>query len=151
MKLPTVEDFVCTAKPEDDLDGFCAWKNFGGLTVEEAYEKFCQCSETYQEDFMFMGDAAFVFYFPVIDRYIREEESGYEFDCETHILGQCIDAHVSGKNPLVRPLYDHIVKLCYFVLQGLKGVNTDERRDYSPRELQTVWEALAEKTLNLIQ
>jgi hypothetical protein len=150
MTVPTVKDFTCTPKPEDDLDGFCAWQNFGGLTVDEAYQKFCDKSETYQEDFMFMGDAAFVFYFPVVDRYIREKEPDYEFDCETHILGHCIGAHVSEKHSSVRPLYDQIVKLCYFVLQGLKNVTPDAKRGYSPQEIKGVWTELVEKTLSLM-
>jgi hypothetical protein len=158
MKVPTVEDFTCTPKPEDDWDGFCAWKNFGGLTVDEAYQKFCQAPEHYQEDFMFMGDAAFTFYFPVIDRYIKEKEpeyqmdgKEYQFDGETHILAHCIGMHVSENRPSVRPLYDQLVKLCHFVLLGLENATNDQRRSWSPKEIKDVWAELLEKTLILMQ
>jgi len=56
MKSPTVEDFVCKPIPEQDLDGFHAWKQFGGLNLQKAYEKFCEHPLCCQEDFMFMGD-----------------------------------------------------------------------------------------------
>lgn len=150
MTIPKVEDFVCTPKPEDDLDGFSAWRNFGGMTVDEAYRKFCENSLCYQEDFMWMGDAAFVFYFPVLDRYIREKEPEDKFDCVTHILGHCIGMHISEKHPLVRPIYDQIVKLCDYVLTGLKNVADDDNRSHSVKEIQTVWEALLHETRNLI-
>jgi hypothetical protein len=157
MKVPTVEDFTWTPKPEDDLEGFWAWRNFGGLIVDEAYQKFCQFPESYQEDFMFMGDAAFTFYFPVVDRYIREKEPEYQdgkeypFDGETHILAHCIGMHVSEKRPSVRPLYDQIVELCHFVLQSLENVTDDQRRSWSPEEIKRVWTELLDKTLFLMQ
>ena len=97
MKLPTVEDFTVTEKPEDDLDGFSAWKTFGGLSVDEAYEAFCECSEARQEDFMWMADRAFAFYFPVIERFIRNEEPTVEFDGETYVLAHCIGSHLPSK------------------------------------------------------
>ena len=99
---------------------------------------------------MFMGDAAFVFYFPVLDRYIREEESQYQFDEVPHILGHCIGAHVSKEEILVRPLYDQIVMLCNFVLQHVKNVANDNNRSYSPQELESAWKELVEKTQALM-
>jgi hypothetical protein len=148
--LPKVEDFVCVDPPEDDLDGFRAWQIFGGLTVDEAYQKFCECPEIYQEDFMFMADAAFAFYFPVVDRYIREKEPGYSFDEETHMLGYCIELHVGEDCPHTLPLLDRIVKLCCFVLQGLKNVTDDGQRMYPLKETEERWEELLQKTQSLM-
>ena len=54
------------------LDGQTAWRNFGELTIEGAFELFCTSPIIYVEDFMFMGPRAFTHYFPVIDRYVRE-------------------------------------------------------------------------------
>ena len=71
-----------------DLDAQYAWKNFGGLTLKQAYDLFLTNPIHYQEDFMFMGGAAFDYYFPVIDRYIREVTGDEEGDdCEVAILG----------------------------------------------------------------
>jgi hypothetical protein len=58
-KLPTETDFD---PYQGDLDAQCAWKNFGGLTLGEAFVKFEESPETYQEDFMFMGGKAFARY-----------------------------------------------------------------------------------------
>lgn len=37
------------------LDAQSAWRNFGGLTLEQGHVRFCSAPEVYQEDFMFMG------------------------------------------------------------------------------------------------
>ena len=163
MTLPRVEDFTCTPNPKDDLDGYYAWQNFGGLTVAEAYTKFCESPHIYQEDFMFMGDAAFVFYFPVIDQYLREVEPTYKddplyendkqypFDGETHILAHGIAEHISEKSPSVRPLYDQIIDLSHFILHGLENTPDDPDRAWSLGEIKTVWTDLLEKTVSLQQ
>lgn len=73
------------------LDAQSAWRNFGGLNLIDAYEKFTSAPEVYQEDFMFMGSKAFEYYFPVIDRYLREIESEDDWDdCSAAILGSVI-------------------------------------------------------------
>ena len=61
-RLPTKADFV--SHPED-LDQICAWEHFGGLTLDQAKTRFAENALYYQEDFMFMGTKAFLFYFPV--------------------------------------------------------------------------------------
>ena len=159
VKLPTIEDFTYTPNGVHDLDGFHAWKEFGGLTIDDAYKKFCQVPDNYQEDFMFMGDAAFIFYFPVIDKYIREEEAEYAnifdgkkcpFDGETHILAHCIGIHVSDLNPAVRPLYERIVNLCQFVLEGLKVATIHKHRCWQLEDIRIVWTELLEKATALM-
>lgn len=64
--LPSQSDFDPVGC---DLDAQSAWQTFGGLGLAEAYAKFLQVPESYQEDFMFMGSRAFAYYFPVVDRY----------------------------------------------------------------------------------
>jgi hypothetical protein len=74
--LPTKKDF----DPYDgNLDAASAWREFGGLTLDQAYKRFLSNSLSYQEDFMFMGPAAFSFYFPVIERHLYE----FKTDCES--------------------------------------------------------------------
>ena len=148
MTLPTIEDF--TSDPENDLDGAYAWRLFGGLSVDEAYDKFSERPDLRQEDFMFMGDAAFVFYFSVIDRHIRENEPKEEFDAEAHILALAITAHVSRKHVLVRPIYGQIIDLCHFVLSALKNIKSDEDRSYSVEEVELAWTELLKKTSALM-
>ncbi len=83
------------------LDAQCAWKNFGGLSVTEAFTKFCDRPEIYQEDFMFMGGAAFSYYFPVIERYVREShahaDNGYDVEA-MWILAHCIKQQFDYRN-----------------------------------------------------
>jgi len=87
--LPSERDFDPHA---GDLDAQCAWKNFGGLSIKQAYKLFITRPEVYQEDFMFMGIRAFTYYFPVIDYYLRVTERDPEDfgDCEASILGSCV-------------------------------------------------------------
>ena len=49
-RLPSKEDFV----PYGTLDELRAWENFGGLSLDEAYDKLCENPLYYQEDFMWM-------------------------------------------------------------------------------------------------
>ena len=81
--LPTKKDF----DPWGCLDGQHAWKQFGGLTLDEAYKKFCKKPDFYQEDFMFMGTKAFLYYIPVLKKYVQELDPKSEGDdCSLHIL-----------------------------------------------------------------
>ena len=96
MKLPTLADFTPVQPPRDDLDGYAAWQHFGGRTAKEAYRKFCTNPNGYQEDFMFMGDRAFTYDLPVLERYLREEEPAAGFDDIARILAKCIVPHVGN-------------------------------------------------------
>jgi len=142
MSVPTVEDFTVTEKPEEDLDGFSAWKNFGGRSLDEAYATFCLCPAARQEDFMWMGDRAFVFYFPVIDRYLREEERKCEFDGETYILAHCIGMHLPLGAPEVRAVESRLLRLCDFVLDGVQGLQERGGRSRSVHEVTSAWRDL---------
>lgn len=53
------------------LDEGEAWRNFGGLSLEEAYQVFADNVVSRMEDFVWMGYEAFRYYFPVLDRYLR--------------------------------------------------------------------------------
>ncbi len=120
MKIPEIKDFTEVIPPENDLDGFHAWQEFGGLNLAEAYTKFCSHPESYQEDFMFMGARAFLFYFPVIDRYIREIEGPDNgFDGEAWILACGIRNQFEQDARLLAPIRDRAEQLCDFVLHGL--------------------------------
>ena len=91
--MPTHEDFVgpsCSV-----LDAQYAWKQFGGLSLDQAYERFCDRPDIHQEDFMFMGAPAFVYYFPVIERYLYTVHNEDEFhDVQAWILGRAITLRI---------------------------------------------------------
>lgn len=104
ISLPTEKDF----DPWNGcLDAQHAWKQFGGLELEQAYEKFCENPLNYQEDFMFMGPKAFKFYFPVVVCYLQAcpfpEEYG---DSQAWILGKAMKTQLERRkdDDLLRPI-----------------------------------------------
>ncbi|MBL4884023.1 MAG: hypothetical protein JKY95_05750 [Planctomycetaceae bacterium] len=86
------------------LDGQCAWRNFGGLSISQAYELFLTNPVYYEEAFMFMDTRAFEYYLPVIDRYLREVSSD-EADPELS-PSAIIDLRESMKELLNDPQFD---------------------------------------------
>ena len=126
------------------LDGQSAWRNFGGLTLEEAYAKFCEAPDRLQEDFKFMGCRAFHFYFPVIDEYLRTATSTGEWDdCQAKILAECIALQFDWRGTTISPeLRDRISQLCAFARTHL------DRYAQSPedrKEIERVWVELEGK------
>lgn len=78
--LPSESDFI-THPETPNLDQVRAWRNFGGLTLEEAKAQFAENPIYYQEDFMWMGTNAFAFYFPVVDWWLQsvpEEDEPFD-------------------------------------------------------------------------
>jgi hypothetical protein len=130
-RLPTEHDF----NPwNDPTDAHAAWHDFGGLTLDEAYAKFCDNSLYYQEDFMFMGGKAFAYYFPVIEKYLRHvpdvSPCGAD-DREAWILAKCIENQFRGDNaPHVQHLKERVLDLANFVREHLHrfGEDGDERQ-----------------------
>jgi len=128
--LPTEVDFDPYG---GDLDAQYAWKNFGGLTLNEATSKFQERPEIYQEDFMFMGGKAFAFYFPVIENYLRgvEGENDDGDDHEAWILARAIQHQFHAKTASqVLRLAPRVVALSQYVRQNIAryGYDDDEQR-----------------------
>ena len=124
-RLPTRADFV--AHPED-LDQNCAWEHFGGLTLDEAKTRFAENALYYQEDFMFMGTNAFLYYFPVLDDYLRsapDEEN--DDDWESWIIAQCIRAQFEPDTiDRLRFIAPSIVELAGFVRDNIHRFGGDD-------------------------
>ena len=139
MKIPEIKDFTEVIPPEDALDGFHAWKEFGGLDLAEAYTKFCSHPGYYQEDLMFMGARAFLFYFPVIDRYIREIECpANRFDDEAWILACGLRIQFEKDARTLAPIRDRAEQLCDFVSHGLSQL--PEGATFRPiQEITDAW------------
>ena len=125
------------------MDEHWAWRNFGGLTLKDACEKFETAPEIYQEDFMFMGTKAFVFYFPVIDRFLRKmvalNKTG-QVDCQSWILPQCINTQFqcprSKQLVLLKP---SVLSLCEFMLDNIDKFKDDWNK---PEEIELNWRNL---------
>lgn len=122
--IPTKKDFDPF---NGDLDAMCAWEHFGGLTRLQAFNKFCEYPDYYQEDFMFMGEVAFVFYFPIIERYILESHIDNDDDSEVDaiwILAHCIKNQFEYSDT-VRHLRQRCLDLTNHVRSNLPRYCTD--------------------------
>lgn len=142
--LPSRQDFDPYG---GDLDAKAAWRNFRGLSLDEAYEKFLSAPEIHQEDFMFMGARAFAYYFPVIDRYLRTVTLGPNDlgDCEAGILGSAVAAQFGWKGAVIHPdLRAEIESLRAFVVENVaRYAATEQERRHILREWERVAAALA--------
>jgi len=124
-RLPTKDDFVPHSQ---NLDEVCAWEHFGGLNLDEAKERFSENALHYQEDFMFMGTNAFLFYFPVLDHYLRSApDIENDDDYESWIISQCICARFEPETiDRLRPLIPKILDLAGFIRHNIRRFGCDE-------------------------
>ena len=122
QKLPTERAFD---PYNDDLNAQSAWKNFGGLGIDEAYEKFLECPEIYQEDFMFMRWPAFKFYCPVIEKYLKEAIPDDETDdCAAWILGCGVENQIRENREKIRGGFNiRLEELCRAVIKRYPELN----------------------------
>jgi len=140
-RLPSEADFDPFG---GDLDAQSAWRNFGGLTLEEAYVRFSEVPVSYQEDFMFMGGRAFHYYFPVLDEFLRTSRAKDEWDdCQTEILASCITAQFDWRGANISSeLRERISQLCLFVRANLdQYASSSERKS----KIDQAWAKLEER------
>lgn len=114
VALPTERDFDPFG---GDLDGQSAWRSFGGLTIADALTLFRENPIHYQEAFMFMGGRAFVFYFPVLETYLREFRlTDQDDDSQAAMIGSCVAlqfqwptaSYLVPIHPAIRCLVDYV-------------------------------------------
>lgn len=136
--LPGEHDF----SPFGDLDSQSAWKHFGRLTLVQANEKFRENPLYYQEDFMFMGGGAFAYYFPVIDRYIRDALDSIEYvSNELLILAHCIRFQFEVDDiSKVRHIIGDVLSLSAFVISNIRRFGLDE---VEAERVLVAWEELS--------
>jgi len=137
--LPREKDFD---PYNGDLDCQHALEVFGGMTLDQAYLEFCDRPEIYQEDFMFMGPKAFIYYFPVVDRYLREVTSkDVNEDCEAEILGKAIKGQLDhGVVVQSTTVLLEIRGLTDFVLAEVARYSASKK---IRKEIHTTWTQLA--------
>ena len=133
-----------------DLDAQCAWKNFGGVTLDEAEARFRENPLYYQEDFMFMGGVAFAYYFPVVENYLRgvPDADNYD-DHQSWILAKCIEAQFDDKNlAFVRHLAPRVTDLADFVLVNIRRFGGDDRER---QRVADAWRELVREVTRVMQ
>lgn len=145
--LPTQEDFDAIDGP---LDAICAWENFGGLNLSDAYLKFCENPLRYNEDFMFMGSGAFFYYFPVLERFVNDSRVGLDGDFEVECIGtlaHCIKLQFEEPCPTVTLSLRHRVEeLINHVRKNLSrycNYAADQQR------IDSAWEELQDRISSL--
>jgi len=109
-----------------NLDEQRALSNFLGLKIEQATTRFCANSLALQEDFMFMGEVAFEYYFQVIDNYFHDESSTGDVDC-VNWLARIFDFRY-GDRPSALPLQlsTRLIRLLeYIEANSTKFAGTD--------------------------
>jgi hypothetical protein len=130
--LPREPDFD---QYNGDLDAQHAWKQFGGLTLEQAHKKFAENPIFYQEDFMFMGGTAFAYYFPVLENHLQSAHDIAPYgDHESWIIALCIQTQFEGDNlPRVQPLAPRVLALAEFVQNNISrlGIGQIEQQHVS--------------------
>ena len=144
--LPTKHDFDPFGS---DLDAQSAWRSFGGLSIADALTLFRENPLHYQEAFMFMGGRAFVFYFAVLDAFLREFRlTDHEDNSQAAIVGSCVTAqfgwptasHLVPIHAAIRALADYV---CSHT--ELLAADTEEQRRIA-RDWQPVYRALESRT-----
>lgn len=144
VAVPSKHDFL---EDHGALDAVEAWKNFGGLTIEEAYRKLSDRPEIHFEDFMHMGESAFAHYYCVIDRFVREAISNRDTQRTFHLW---IAAHSTKfhfdpvDSAAVQEIRSKVLDLCDFVETGLPDLNwhSADVQPYTQAEVEEAWKEL---------
>ena len=137
--MPTQADF----DPWGDLDAQWAWRNFGGLTLDQAHARFQENPLRYQEDFMFMGPRAFAYYFSVIEQYLRNvPEDENDHDHQAWILAHAIKnqfdpAYVSS----IKQLAPVVIELAEFIQAEIHRFGAEP---FEQERVAQAWAAMAE-------
>ena len=128
---------------DSDLDGESAWRDFGGKTLEEAHSFFAEVPESYQEAFMWMEAPAFVFYFPVLDEYLRGINATRKYDFNSAwILAKDIEMHFDCGHELA-DIPVRVIALCDFVCRHIDWYVCPEDPD-ADQEKEKILEAYTE-------
>ena len=118
--------------PHGSLDEQGAWKQFGGLSRAEAFQRFIENPIHYQEDFMWMGPKAFAYYFPVIERFLFEFELAPDNDdAQAWILGCDVMMQFSSTKPdCLKHLVPRIHDLACWVKANVHRFSYDQHEHH---------------------
>lgn len=100
-----------------NLDALEAWKEFGGLSLQEAKVKFAGNPFKYSEDFMFMGPKAFAYYLPALIDSLKTALSSEQTAAVFPILGlgYAIQSQLEVAHHECRRFYPEILELIELV------------------------------------
>lgn len=154
--IPTEADFLMN---DGGLISQEAWKNFGGLSLDAAYERFCDRPYLYSQDFEFMGERAFAYHYDVLDRYIREAIETLDEErlmvlstihriMDVHLVHQsgdlCGECTREGAADAMS-LPGRVVSLCDYVMPAIAERSLSSRipdSDATDEDLTITWQGL---------
>jgi len=123
MTIPTQADWEGHL---DHLDVACAYGNFHGKTLEEAYALFVENALRYQEDIMFMPAPCFYYYVQAYMSYLLSLDSRGDSDGASAFFGivQCRKDDIRQAPPFVR---ERIRTLLHRLSVGQAWYNAPEK------------------------
>jgi hypothetical protein len=93
-----------------DLDVKHAWETFGGKTVEDAYRGFKEAAFPQVENFRWIAPEAFVYYFPVVLRYVMSEDAKGDSDTISCFAG-ILESHLDDNRQALAVIFADIAAL----------------------------------------
>jgi hypothetical protein len=98
-----------------DLDVKHAWKTFGGKTVEDAYPEFEQAAFPQVENFRWIAPAAFIYYFPMVLRYVKSEAAKGDSDTISSLAG-ILESQLEENRQALSAVFEDIAALSEHVI-----------------------------------
>ncbi|GAB5406699.1 MAG: hypothetical protein Aurels2KO_49300 [Aureliella sp.] len=140
-QVPTQADFDPIGC---DLDAQSAWKHFGGLSIDQAFVRFCENSLCYQEDFMSMGTVAFAYYSPMLEKFLHNvPDIEHDDDNEAWIISRGIVNQFDSKDSRkIEHLKDRVIDLAIYVLDNIDRLGAD---DEERKRVSDSWQQLIEQ------
>lgn len=140
--LPGMDDFA----PQGTIDAKYAWKLFGGRSIAEVKKVLEQDEypEILIDEFQWMGDRAFVFYFPVVEDYVMapcKQHDEFRHN-RSEYLASCIMQRFHGDVSLeAKTIAGRVSDLASFVLARIDEIKCD---DYERGRIVKEWTYLKE-------
>jgi hypothetical protein len=107
-----------------DLDMRHAWKTLGGKSADEAFRIFIQNPFGHIDDFRWIAPEAFIFYFPVVVRYVTSSDSKGDSDTVSSLAGILESQLQQGRHAFM-PIIGAIAALCRHVISHYPEYDLD--------------------------
>jgi hypothetical protein len=98
-----------------DLDVRHAWKILGGKSPDDAFQIFIQNPFGYVDIFRWIAPEAFIFYFPIVARYVTSEDSKGDSDTISSLAG-ILDFQLDKGIHAFMPIIGDIAALCRHII-----------------------------------
>src|SRR5437899_3169078 len=107
-----------------DLDVRHAWKVFGGRSLEDAYREFTQNPFGRVDNFRWVAPEAFVFYFPIVARYVTSEDAKGDSDTISSLAG-ILEFQLEENGPGLSPVFGDIEAISRHIINHYADYELD--------------------------